>query len=43
VHGKIAGEIDIDSHQPAAFGSEDRMFVEETVRIVGAFIEAHSS
>lgn len=43
VHGKVAGEIDIDSHQPAAFGSEDRTFVEEAARIVGAFIEAHSS
>ncbi|HEX6773250.1 MAG TPA: GAF domain-containing protein [Acidobacteriaceae bacterium] len=42
VHGKVTGEIDIDSHQPAAFGSEDRRFVEETARIVGAFIEAHS-
>lgn len=42
VHGKVAGEIDIDSHQPAAFGDEDRAFLEETARIVGAFIEAHS-
>ena len=42
VHGKVVGEIDIDSHQPAAFGGEDRSFLEETARIVGAFIEANS-
>lgn len=37
--GKIVGEIDIDSHHPAAFGSSDRIFLEEAARIVGAFIE----
>ena len=37
--GEIVGEIDIDSHQPAAFGSADRNFLEEAARIVGAFIE----
>jgi GAF domain-containing protein len=42
VHGRVVGEIDIDSHQPAAFTGEDRAFLEETARIVGAFIEAHS-
>lgn len=42
VHDKVAGEIDIDSHQPAAFTSEDRAFLEETARIVGAFIQEHS-
>ena len=42
VHGKIVGEIDIDSHQPSAFGGDDRAFLEETARIVGAFIEANS-
>jgi L-methionine (R)-S-oxide reductase len=41
--GKIVGEIDIDSHQPAAFGSADRVFLEEAARIVGAFIEQHRS
>lgn len=39
--GTIVGEIDIDSHQPAAFGQADRIFLEETARIVGAFIERH--
>lgn len=42
VNGRVAGEIDIDSHQAAAFGSEDRKFLEETARIVGDFIEARS-
>jgi GAF domain-containing protein len=42
VHGRVVGEIDIDSHQPAAFTGEDRAFLEETARIVGAFIEVHS-
>lgn len=40
-HGKVAGEIDIDSHSPAAFGEADRAFLEETARLVGAFLEAH--
>ncbi len=38
-HGKIMGEIDIDSHTPAAFTDIDRGFLEEAARIVGAFIE----
>jgi L-methionine (R)-S-oxide reductase len=42
VRGKVAGEIDIDSHEPAAFGTEDRTFLEETACIIGEFIEAHS-
>jgi GAF domain-containing protein len=41
-HGKVVGEIDIDSHTPAAFTEFDRGFVEETARIVGAFIEERS-
>ncbi len=32
VHGKVAGELDIDSHFPAAFGSEDRELVEYCAR-----------
>jgi L-methionine (R)-S-oxide reductase len=39
VHGKIIGEIDIDSHQAAAFTDEDRWFLEEVARLVGAFVE----
>jgi GAF domain-containing protein len=37
--GKVVGEIDIDSHAPAAFTEIDRAFLEEAARIVGAFIE----
>jgi L-methionine (R)-S-oxide reductase len=39
--GKVIGEIDIDSHDPAAFTDEDRVFLEETARIVGRYIEQH--
>jgi GAF domain-containing protein len=42
-HGKIIGEIDIDSHTPAAFTEIDRKFLKEAARIVGAYIENHSS
>ena len=34
----IVGEIDIDSHTPAAFDDSDRTFLEETARIVGNYI-----
>jgi GAF domain-containing protein len=39
VRGKIVGEIDIDSHTPAAFGGADRAFVEECARLVGEWTE----
>lgn len=39
VHGKIIGEIDIDSHNPAAFSAKDRAFLEECAGIVGHSIE----
>ena len=39
--GKIVGEIDIDSHTPAAFTAIDRIFLEEAARIVGAYMEKH--
>jgi L-methionine (R)-S-oxide reductase len=39
VGGEIVGEIDIDSHEFAAFGSEDRRFVEECAAVVGRFME----
>lgn len=35
VHGEVAGELDIDSHFPAAFGSEDRELVEYCAELVG--------
>ena len=38
-HGKVIGEIDIDSHSPAAFSNIDRIFLEEVAGIVGRFIE----
>lgn len=40
VHGKVIGEIDIDSHTLDAFGSADRAFLEECAAIVSAFLEA---
>jgi L-methionine (R)-S-oxide reductase len=40
-HGHVAGEIDIDSHDPAAFTPADRLFLEEVARIVGGYIEQH--
>ena len=39
VHGAVAGEIDIDSHDLAAFSLADRRFLEECAAIVGSFIE----
>ena len=39
--GSVVGEIDIDSHDPAAFKDEDRVFLEEVARIVGSYIEEH--
>jgi L-methionine (R)-S-oxide reductase len=39
--GEIVGEIDIDSHAPAAFTEQDREFLEEAARIVGGYIERH--
>jgi GAF domain-containing protein len=36
---RIVGEIDIDSHTPAAFGAEDRAFLESCAVLIGAFIE----
>jgi GAF domain-containing protein len=42
-HGKVVGEIDIDSHTPAAFTQGDQVFLEEAARIVGAYIERRSA
>jgi GAF domain-containing protein len=39
----VVGEIDIDSHTPAAFSAIDRSFLEEAARIVGGWVENHSS
>jgi len=40
-HGRVIGEIDIDSHTHAAFTAADRKFLEEAARIVGAWIEQY--
>jgi L-methionine (R)-S-oxide reductase len=40
-HGNVVGEIDIDSHNAAAFTDADRIFLEEAARIVGTYIEEH--
>jgi L-methionine (R)-S-oxide reductase len=42
VHGKVAGELDIDSHFHAAFGSEDRKLCEHAAALLGKFLERHS-
>ena len=42
LRGSIIGEIDIDSHDSAAFTDADRTFLEEAARIVGKYIEQHS-
>jgi GAF domain-containing protein len=41
VRGSVIGEIDIDSHDPAAFTQADRSFLEEAARVVGKYIERH--
>jgi GAF domain-containing protein len=38
-HDRIVGEIDIDSHRAAAFGAEDRAFLERCAEVVGKCIE----
>jgi GAF domain-containing protein len=38
-HGKIVGEIDIDSHTLNAFGPADRSFLEVCAQIVGQFLD----
>ena len=39
--GAVIGEIDIDSHDPAAFAEADRELLEEVARVVGTFVENH--
>ncbi|HEY1803533.1 MAG TPA: GAF domain-containing protein [Terracidiphilus sp.] len=39
VNGKIAGEIDIDSHKLNAFGADDRRFLEQCAEVWGRFLE----
>lgn len=42
-NGRVVGELDIDSHSPAAFGSEDRKLCEHTALVVGAWLEKKSA
>jgi L-methionine (R)-S-oxide reductase len=39
-HGKVVGELDIDSHFPAAFTPEDQEFVQHCATLVGKKLEA---
>jgi L-methionine (R)-S-oxide reductase len=41
-HGKVVGELDIDSHFPAAFRDEDRTLVEYCASLVGKSLEKSS-
>ena len=40
--GKVVGELDIDSHFPAAFGAEDRTVCEYCAQLVGKFLEKNA-
>jgi len=40
VRGKVAGELDIDSHFPAAFTPEDQRFVEHCAALAGKKLES---
>jgi len=42
VRGEVAGELDIDSHFPAAFAAEDRDLVEYCAQTVGKRLESES-
>jgi L-methionine (R)-S-oxide reductase len=39
IKGRVAGELDIDSHFPAAFGAEDQSLVQYCAEIVGTKLE----
>lgn len=42
VNGNVAGELDIDSHFRAAFGSDDRRLCEHAAALLGKFLEKSS-
>ena len=42
VNGKVVGELDIDSHVPAAFTDDDRQLVEYCASLVGRYLETAS-
>jgi L-methionine (R)-S-oxide reductase len=39
--GRVVGEIDIDSDRPAAFGDDDRAFLERVAQLVAGLVAAH--
>jgi len=39
VKGEVVGELDIDSHTPAAFTDADRRLVEQCAALVGRYLE----
>jgi GAF domain-containing protein len=39
VRGLVVGEIDVDSHAPNAFQSEDHKFLEQCAGVVGQYME----
>ncbi len=41
VNRKVVGELDIDSHFPAAFGPDDRELVEHCAKLLGTYLEKH--
>jgi len=41
VHDKVIGEIDIDSHNFAAFTQDDKSLLEEIAKIIGTYIEGN--
>jgi GAF domain-containing protein len=38
--GRVVGEIDIDSDRPAAFGEEDRAFLEQVAELIAPYCSA---
>jgi GAF domain-containing protein len=39
--GKVVGELDIDSHFPAAFGPDDKELCEHAAKVLGKWMEEH--
>jgi len=40
VNGTVVGELDIDSHLPAALTEDDRQLIEHCARLVGRYLES---
>jgi L-methionine (R)-S-oxide reductase len=39
VKGEVVGELDVDSHTPAAFTADDRQLLEHCARLVSVYLE----